>query len=58
MYNAKNYAKHFKSAVEVFSCGLEVDCRTIKTEVELRVRDLNSSLFIHVVPAMCVHKIK
>lgn len=36
MYYAKSIARHFKSAIEVFSCGLEVDYRTIKPELELR----------------------
>lgn len=36
MYYAKSFAKHSKSAIEVFSCTLEVDYRTIKPEMELR----------------------
>lgn len=35
-YYAKSFAKHFKSAIEAFSRGLEVDYRIIKPELELR----------------------
>lgn len=36
VYYAKSFAKHFKSAIEAFSRGLEVDYRIIKPELELR----------------------